>query len=406
MTSLDRRQILKSAMLTAPLLLTGRAFAAPAAAHNRLLVVFLRGAYDAVNIVVPTSSDFYHEARPNIGLGKPDSINPDAPIPLDSDWSLHPALRDSILPLWQAKQIAFIPFAGADDMSRSHFATQDSIELGQPIGGHRDYGSGFMGRLAAALGHDAPIAFTQQLPLCFRGGPVVPNIALTNANRKPSLNPQEADLITAMYQGQRVGGVDLEKTVKEGFAVRETVFQAIQNEMMQASRGAVTPKGFELSARRIGHLMRDRFNLAFVDVGGWDTHVNQGGAQGYLANRIGELGRALAGFADEIGPDAWLSTTVVVISEFGRTFHENGDRGTDHGHGSIYWVLGGNVQGGRIAGPQIRLAPDTLNQARDLPVLTDYRALIGGIVTRQFALSPDRLQAVFPVVSPVDLGLV
>lgn len=406
MTSLDRRQILKSAMLTAPLLLSGRAFATPAAAHNRLLVVFLRGAYDAVNIVVPTSNDFYHEARPNIGLGKPDSVNPDAPIPLDSDWSLHPALRDSILPLWRAKQIAFIPFAGTDDMSRSHFATQDSIELGQPIGGHRDYGSGFMGRLAAALGHDASIAFTQQLPLCFRGGPVVPNIALTNANRKPSLNPQEADLITAMYQGQRVGGVDLEKTVKEGFAVRETVFQAIQNEMMQASRGAVTPKGFELSARRIGHLMRDRFNLAFVDVGGWDTHVNQGGAQGYLANRIGELGRALAGFADEIGPDAWLSTTVVVISEFGRTFHENGDRGTDHGHGSIYWVLGGNVQGGRIAGPQIRLAPDTLNQARDLPVLTDYRALIGGIVTRQFALSPDRLQAVFPVINPVDLGLV
>jgi len=244
------------------------------------------------------------------------------------------------------------------------------------------------------------------LPLCFRGGPVVPNIALSNANRKPSLNPQEADLITAMYQGQRIGGVDLEKTVKEGFAVRETVFQAIQNEMMQASRDAVTPKGFELSARRIGHLMRDRFNLAFVDVGGWDTHVNQGGAQGYLASRIGELGRALAGFVDEIGPDAWRSTTVVVISEFGRTFHENGDRGTDHGHGSIYWVLGGNVRGGRIAGSQVRLAPDTLNQARDLPVLTDYRALIGGIVKRQFALSPDRLQAVFPVVNPVDLGLV
>ncbi|WP_218036696.1 DUF1501 domain-containing protein [Sphingobium sp. EM0848] len=406
MHPIDRRQMLKSAAVAAPLLLAGRAFAAPAAAGNRLLLVFLRGAYDAINIVAPTSSDFYHQSRPNIGLGKPDPANPDAPIPLDADWSLHPALKDSILPLWRARQVAFIPFAGTDDMSRSHFETQDSIELGQPIGGHRDYGSGFMGRLAAALGHDAPIAFTQQLPLCFRGGPVVPNIALSNASGKPPLDPQETGLITAMYKGQRIGGVDLEKAVTEGFAVRETVFKSIQDEMTQASRGAVTPKGFELSARRIGHLMRDQFNLAFVDVGGWDTHVNQGGAQGYLANRIGELGRALAGFADEIGPEAWRSTTVVVISEFGRTFRENGNRGTDHGHGSVYWVLGGNVQGGRVAGPQVRLAPDMLNQARDLPVLTDYRALIGGIVARQFALSPNRLQTVFPAVPAANLGLV
>jgi uncharacterized protein (DUF1501 family) len=176
--------------------------------------------------------------------------------------------------------------------------------------------------------------------------------------------------------------------------------------MKEASRGAVSPKGFELSARRIGRLMRDQFNLAFVDVGGWDTHVNQGGAQGYLATHIGELGRGLAGFADELGANAWRNTVVMVISEFGRTFHENGDRGTDHGHGSIYWVLGGSVSGGRIAGPQVALARATLNEGRDLPVLTDYRSMIGGLAERQYGLSRDRLSSVFPVIKPVDLSLV
>jgi uncharacterized protein (DUF1501 family) len=188
--------------------------------------------------------------------------------------------------------------------------------------------------------------------------------------------------------------------------VRDTVYKSLSDEMTAASRGAVTAKGFELSARRIGRLMRDQYNLAFVDVGGWDTHVNQGGAQGYLAGRIGELGRGLAGFVDEIGPDAWKDTTVVVVSEFGRTFHENGDRGTDHGHGSVYWVLGGGVRGGRMVGPQVKLAAETLNQNRDLPVLTDYRSLIGGLVQRQFALGGNRLASVFPNARPVQLDLV
>lgn len=144
-----------------------------------------------------------------------------------------------------------------------------------------------------------------------------------------------------MYAGDPAGETSLSMSVAEGFATRETVFKSLADEMTQASRGAVTPKGFELFARRIGRLMREQYNLAFVDVGGWDTHVNQGGAKGYLAGRIGELGWGLAGFSEEIGPNAWRDTTVVVVSEFGRTFRENGDKGTDHGHGSVYWVIGG-----------------------------------------------------------------
>lgn len=402
---LDRRDLIAGAAALAPLIVAGRAFAAPQAG-SRMLVVFLRGAYDAANVIAPTGSDFYHASRPTIALGKPDPNDPNAPIALDADWSLHPALKDSIYPLWQKKQVAFVPFVGTDDMSRSHFETQDTIELGQPIGGHRNYNSGFMARLASALGQDKPISFTDQLPLCFRGGPVIPNIALAAVGSKPAVPPKDAALITAMYKGQHSGTNDLGSSVAEGFQVRDTVFKTVDEEMKQASRGAVSPKGFELSARRIGRLMRDQFNLAFVDVGGWDTHVNQGGAQGYLATHIGELGRGLAGFADEIGADAWQNTTVVVVSEFGRTFHENGDKGTDHGHGSIYWVMGGGVNGGRMAGPQVALSQATLNQGRDLPVLTDYRSMIGGLAARQYGLAGDRLGTVFPAAKPVDLHLI
>ena len=399
-----RRDLLIGAAALSPLIVAGRAFAAPQAG-SKLLVVFLRGAYDAANIVAPTGSDFYHQVRPTIALGKPDPNDPKAPLPLDANWSLHPALKDSIYPLWQKGQIAFVPFAGTDDMSRSHFETQDTIELGQPVGGHRDYGSGFMARLAGVLGRDdRPISFTDQLPLCFRGGAdPIPNLAMANVG-KP-IDARQAKLIETMYAGQHIGASDLGRSVTEGFAVRDTVFHTLDEEMKAASRGAVSARGFELSAQRIGVLMRQQFNLAFVDVGGWDTHVNQGNATGYLADRIGELGRGLAGFADSIGPEAWRTTTVVVVSEFGRTFRENGDHGTDHGHGSVYWVMGGGVSGGRIAGAQTAITAATLNQARDLPVLTDYRGLVGGLVKRQFSLGPTQMATLFPRADPVDLRL-
>ena len=405
MPPIQRRDLLKGAAAFAPSIVAGNVISSnpkSGTVPSRLLVVFLRGAYDATSIIVPTGSDFYYQSRPTIALARPNPADPKAALPLDGDWSLHPALKESILPLWRQRQIAFVPFAGTDDLSRSHFETQDTIELGQPVGGSRNYGSGFLARLAQMLGRDdRPIAFTDQLPLCFRGDPVpVPNLGLTNVG-KP-IDRRQTAIIESMY-GKRG---QLAQSVAEGFHVRETVFDTLDQEMKAAGRGAVSSKGFELSARRIGALMRDRFNLAFVDVGGWDTHVNQGNASGYLADRIGELGRGLAGFVDALGARAWGSTTVVVVSEFGRTFRENGDKGTDHGHGSIYWVMGGDVAGGRMAGAQVALSAATLNQARDLPVLTDYRALIGGLVARQYGLSADRMATVFPQARPADLKLV
>ena len=394
-----RRDLLKAAALVAPLTVAGRLIAAPQTSA-RLLVVFLRGAYDATNVVVPIHSDFYYAARPTLAIARPDAANPNAARPLTADWGLHPALADTILPLWSKGQAAFVPFAGTDDMSRSHFETQDTVELGQPLVGERNYGSGFMSRLAAQLSGTTPIAFTDQLPLIFRGGAPIPNVAINQVG-KPGVDAREVGLIEGMYQGQ-----PLAPAVKEGFVVRDEVYSTVSAEMTAASRGAVSPKGFELSARRIGRLMQGQFNVAFVDVGGWDTHVNQGAANGYLAGRLGELGRGLAGYADEIGPDAWNHTVVVVVSEFGRTFHENGDKGTDHGHGSVYWVMGGGVRGGRILGDHGPVTEATLNQNRDYPVLIDYRGLFGGLFRRMYGLDTVRLQTVFPSATPAELNLV
>jgi len=398
--SIHRRRLLTLAAAAAPALVAGRVWAAPAV-KSRLLVVFLRGAYDAANVVAPVGDDFYFEARPSLHLHKPDPADANAALPLDADYGLHPALKDSIYPLWQKRQVAFVPFAGTDDMSRSHFQTQDTIELGQPLQASRDYASGFMSRLYGQLTAAQPISFTDQLPLSFRGGQPVPNIEIGGVG-KPGVDERQAELIQQMYRGD-----PLAASVAQGFQVRDEVYRSLSSEMMAASRGAASAKGFELSARRIGRLMQTSYNLGFVDVGGWDTHVNQGGGNsGYLAQRLGELGRGLAGFVDEIGPAAWDDTLVVVVSEFGRTFHENGDRGTDHGHGSVYWVMGGQVRGGRLAGDQVKISQATLNEGRDYPVLTDYRALLGGLFQRTYGLSQARLQQVFPRVAPKDLQLV
>jgi uncharacterized protein (DUF1501 family) len=396
---MNRRDLIKAFAAVAPLTVAGRVWAAPAS-DARLLVVFLRGAYDAVNVLVPVSSDFYYNARPALHIAKPDVGNPNAALSLTAEWGLHPALRDSIYPMWGRREIAFVPFAGSsDDLTRSHFETQDTIELGQSAGGSRDYRSGFMSRLATELARSRPIAFTDQLPLVFRGQTQVPNIAL-NSVGKPGVDDRQAQLIRDMYAHS-----NLAASVTEGFKVRDDVYRSISEEMTAANRGAVSPRGFELSARRIGRLMREQYNLGFVDVGGWDTHVNQGAATGYLADRLGELGRGLAGFSEEIGPAGWRDTTVVVISEFGRTFRENGDRGTDHGHGSVYWVLGGGINGGRIVGEQVKVEQATLFQNRDFPVLTDYRAMFAGLFQRIYGLDTAAEQRIFAGVHPAELGL-
>src|ERR1700729_3050298 len=155
---MHRRDLLKAMAAAVPMTVAGRVWAAPKT-DTRLLVVFLRGAYDAANVVIPVASDFYYQSRPTLAIARPHPGTADAALPLDADWGLHPALKDSLYPLWQKKQVAFVPFAGTDDLTRSHFETQDTIELGQPVASTRDYRSGFMARTASALAGSSPIAF-------------------------------------------------------------------------------------------------------------------------------------------------------------------------------------------------------------------------------------------------------
>lgn len=391
------RRTLLQALSAMPLAAaSGQLWSAPASG-NRLLVVFLRGAYDAANLLVPVSSSFYYESRPRIAIPKP-GTDPLAALPLDSNWGLHPALQQSMLPLFQKGQLAFVPFAGTDDTSRSHFETQDTIELGQALGARRDYRSGFLNRLVEVLGGSA-LSFTDQLPIVLQGRITVPNTSLRSAGKTP-LDQQRSDAIAAMYRGTALAA-----PVNEGFSVRADVQRDMNAEMDKASRGAIAGKGFEREAPRIARLMKEKYNIGFVDIGGWDTHVNQGAGSGYLADRLGELGRGLASFSDEMGAE-WNKTVVVVISEFGRTFRENGNRGTDHGHGSTYWVLGGAVKGGKIAGEQQIMSDRNLFENRDLPVLNEYRAMLGGLLARMYGLNANQIDHVFAGVKGRDIGLV
>ena len=400
---MNRREFLLaagSAAVALPALsFSGKLFATPANTP-RFLFVFLRGGYDCNNLLVPYSSDFYYESRPTLAIAKPDLNNPNSAIALDANWGLNPVLRDTIYPLWQRKQIAFVPFAGTDDLSRSHFETQDNIESGESTSQRNDFRSGFLARLSGTLPSVPPIAFTQSLPLSFQGaGKDVPNISL-KGDTKSHFDARQSAILTQMYQG-----TSLASATADGLALPVTVSQDLRDEMVHASRGAPSATGFASETQRIATLMRDQYRLGFVDVGGWDTHVNQGSVTGGLANNLKNLGAGLTAYADALG-DEWNNTVVVVVSEFGRTFRENGNKGTDHGHGTVHWILGGKVNGGRIAGEQVAVSQSNLFQNRDYPVLNNYRDVLGGTLKRVWNLSGDQLQTVFPGAKPRDLQLV
>ncbi|WP_397448734.1 DUF1501 domain-containing protein [Pseudomonas sp. NA-150] len=398
---MNRREFLiasAAASLLPSLSFSGKLFAAPASTP-RFLLVFLRGGYDCNNLLVPYASDFYYDSRPTLAIARPDAGNPNSAIALDSHWGLNPVLRDSIYPLWQRKQIAFVPFAGTDDLSRSHFETQDNIESGEPTRHRNHYGSGFLARLSQAAPGSQPIAFTDALPLSFQGGKGIPNLSLRGVG-KPAFDDRQSSILASMYKGTAYAA-----SATDGLELRQKVSKDLQEEMIRANRGAPTAKNFAAETQRIATLMRGEYRLGFVDVGGWDTHVNQGSTTGQLANNLANLGQGLAAYAEALG-DEWNNTTVVVVSEFGRTFRENGDKGTDHGHGTVYWVLGGNVKGGRIVGEQVAVNPQTLLQNRDYPVLNNYRDLLGGLLGTTWGLSSAQLQSVFPGARPNGLQLV
>ncbi|RBE92738.1 DUF1501 domain-containing protein, partial [Xanthomonas oryzae pv. oryzae] len=193
---MQRRQFLLASAAAASMPWAGRLFAAPRDSA-RMLVVFLRGGYDSNNLLVPHGSDFYYHSRPSLAIARPDPANPNSAVALNAQWGLNPVMRDALLPFWERKQLAFVPFAGTDDLSRSHFETQDDIESGQ-AGKHRDYRSGFMARLSGVLSGVSAIAFTDSLPLTFQGGSDLPNVSLRSIG-KDGLDARQAQILSQMY---------------------------------------------------------------------------------------------------------------------------------------------------------------------------------------------------------------
>jgi uncharacterized protein (DUF1501 family) len=398
-----------------------RVWATPPAAQvpPRLLLVFLRGAYDNLNTLVPHADAFYAEARPNIAVPGPGQ--PNGCMPLDGRWGLHPALAESMGSMWTRNELLMVPFAGTAFVSRSHFQAQDWMEMAGPAAAGYSAATGFMNRLQHELGgRSQAVALTAHMPVAMRGPARVYNAAVSGNPTPPAklLQGSQQDALLAMYQGHPMAqmwqeGLGLENAVRSASMELAQLQKAQQGQMQQgtmnaldmdpASRQAMPANAFALQAARVAQLLKTQphFRLAMIDVGGWDTHANQGGATGAMANRLHSLGEGLGSLATQLGPNEWRQTVVLVMSEFGRTFHENGTRGTDHGHGSALWLLGGAVRGGRVWGEQSDLTPETLHQKRDLPVLNEYRAILGGLFQRMYGLDAQALARVFPQTQPL-----
>jgi uncharacterized protein (DUF1501 family) len=219
---------------------------------------------------------------------------------------------------------------------------------------------------------------------------------------KINLPPRANEMIASLYEGTKLSSM-----ATAGMETKKMVSQELMDEMAESARGAGAARAFEKQARAIAKLMRDRpaYSIAFADVGGWDTHVNQGSAEGALATNLAGLAGGLAAYAQEMGA-LWKSTVVVVMSEFGRTFRENGNRGTDHGHGNTLWVLGGGIAGGRVAGRQAAVDPSNLFQDRDFRVLNDYRSVLAYVFSRMYGLNGAALDRVLPGAQAGDYGFI
>jgi uncharacterized protein (DUF1501 family) len=400
-----RRRDLLAASAAALLPLGRGAWAAPAAGGpRRLVVVMLRGAVDGLNVVVPSGEDAYYAARPTIAIAKP-GAGGEAALALDGHFALHPALA-ALLPLWQAKQLAFVHAAGSPDPTRSHFDAQLFIENGTP--GTRVGEDGWMNRLLAALpgahGPTEAVAVGPTLPQILRGKLPVANLPLGPAAGKSMAidRPEVAAAFDRLYAGDGA----IATAYHDGRVARTELVGDMSAEKTAADNGAPPAASLPATAQRLARLLaRDKsIRLAFIGLGGWDTHVRQGAATGQLAGRLRPLGDGLAAFAKGLGDD-WRDTAVIVISEFGRTVHENGDGGTDHGHGNAIWVMGGGVQGGRIYGDWPGLAPASLYQNRDLVVTTDYRTVLAAIIARHLRLPDRTLAELFPGFTPPHSGL-
>ena len=358
--------------------------------RQRLIVVLLRGGVDGLNIVVPHQTTEYYEARPTIAIPYPKTK--DGAIDLDGFFGLHPQLQD-LMPLWKEKKLAFVHASGSSVLERSHFQAQDYLENGTP--GKKNTQDGWMNRLLAQLPQDRP---TQALNV----GVTTPYILkgeMPIASLKPgkhSIAPISTDrppvdrAFSSLYSGKD----DLSKAYQVGKKAREIVLSDLKQEMMSASRDAKSANAFVDDAAEVAKLMvgNAKTQLAFMEIGGWDTHINQKPA---FDNLLPSLGQGLATLAAELEP-IFADTVIAVVSEFGRTVEENGNNGTDHGYGNVTWLMGGNIKGGKVYGDWQGLSQSVLVENRDLPVTTDFRDIFSPILHQHLSVPRDRLELIFP----------
>ena len=411
--SFSRRQVLSQ------LLLAGGAWAATASwaqtgkegpRDGRLVLVFLRGAYDGLSALVPYSDARYHQLRPNIAIAVPDGSAQSA-IALDETFALHPALSP-LFPLWQQGVLSVLPAAGSPDPTRSHFDAQHHWELGSPrkSGGAQGWMNQWASQIAQsgarsastdkpnalAVGEANPFilagpAAVQRVP---RGQAAVQKGAMGNdRTREAMLHLYQGD--DALSQAFRAGAQSRARTAQILSENDMATMSGDRQEMMAANNGAPSAKGLLLDAQYLGTLMRrdPSLRLGFLSAGGWDTHANQGATTGLLANNLASLASALVQLRKDFSQP---NDVVMVCSEFGRTTAENGTRGTDHGHGNALWLMGSKVQGGRWHGQWTGLAQGNLHEGRDLPVHHDFRAVFAQVMQRTQGLSGADLDALFP----------
>jgi uncharacterized protein (DUF1501 family) len=372
--------------------------AAPAPGQ-RLVVIFQRGAADGLNVVVPYREKNYYSMRPTIAIPQNQVID------LDGFFGLHPSLA-SFKPLYDQGHLAIVHACGSPDMSRSHFDAQDYMESGTP--GVKNTDDGWLNRALQAedllhrcegtCEHSAfrALALGADVPLTLAGR--VPAIALNNVNGfnvagKGPTPSAAANAFQAMYadSGDQIFHAAGDETFE---AVR--MLRAANPAQYQPANGANYPNNdFGNSMKQIAQLLKANLGVeaAFTDVSGWDTHQNQGGVNGQLANRLSDFSQGIAAFWRDMG-DSAENITLVTMSEFGRTAHENGTGGTDHGHANAMFVLGGHVNGGKVYGKWPGLSNEQLNQGRDLALTTDYRAVLGEVVTS--TIGARDLNKIFP----------
>ncbi len=400
---MKRRDFLQAGLASTGITLVaqGGSHRSIAATQNpkRLIVIFLRGAVDGLNIVVPYRETDYYESRPTIALAPPGK--PNGLLDLDGQFGLNPALA-SILPLWQQGNLAFIHSAGSPEASRSHFEAQDTMERGTPDG--KRVQSGWMNRLLSSLSSNHPIQAINVgnvTPKILSGRMSVATLASGRKAGAPIVldNPNISAAFDRLYNKPD----PLSKAYREGRTARKAILDDLEAEMQMANNGASSTIGFSSDAQRLAQIMRNdpRVSLAFMALGGWDTHVNQASS---LTRNLTQLGQGLKTLQTTLGK-TYETTTILVMSEFGRTIQENGTKGTDHGHGNVMWLMGGGVNGGKVHGDWRGLARSQRYENRDLAVTTDFRDVIATILEHHLQLPDTQLTTLLPGYQPLQRNL-